>query len=331
MKPTTFYLTASSANKGALSIFLAYGGEEDLARALDARVGGRAACTPSNPLSINELRYGWLRTGGEGGEVLDEVMLACPAPGRRVLMTHGGGLIRNQAAAYFAANSFHEITFEPDRIAPLADPLLDVLLASCRTEGQAAAVLAARAGGGDRAGLARLLAPRRVVLAGAPNAGKSSLLNALAGYDRAFVDPEAGATRDGVDELVALSGWSVWLGDTPGYGGAGEGLEGEAWRRAGARLRLAEEIWFVADGSEAWGSAAESAASAVAALIGGEGEREGGLPVLVIVNKADCPLRLSGEPWRKHFPAARSLFLSSLPGGNAFDAVEEYVAEAWRV
>ena len=51
--------------------------------------------------------------------------------------------------------------------------------------------------------------PRRVALVGRPNVGKSSLLNRLAGQERALVDPEAGTTRDPVDSMVELDG-RVW-------------------------------------------------------------------------------------------------------------------------
>jgi GTP-binding protein len=58
--------------------------------------------------------------------------------------------------------------------------------------------------------------PRRVALIGRPNVGKSSLLNKLAGEDRAVVDPVAGTTRDPVDELIELGGTTWRFVDTAG-------------------------------------------------------------------------------------------------------------------
>jgi len=66
-----------------------------------------------------------------------------------------------------------------------------------------------------RVGL-RLTRPWRVVLAGAVNAGKSSLVNALAGHARCLVSPQAGTTRDLVETRLVLGGWEVDLVDTAG-------------------------------------------------------------------------------------------------------------------
>lgn len=77
-----------------------------------------------------------------------------------------------------------------------------------------------------RVGL-RLVRPWRVVLAGSVNAGKSSLVNALAGHARAIVSSEPGTTRDLLETRVVLEGWEVDLIDTAGLrddGGAGGGL-----------------------------------------------------------------------------------------------------------
>jgi len=66
-----------------------------------------------------------------------------------------------------------------------------------------------------RVGL-RLARPWRVVLAGSVNAGKSSLVNVLAGHDRSIVSPEPGTTRDLLETRVVLHGWEVDLVDTAG-------------------------------------------------------------------------------------------------------------------
>src|SRR5699024_4236781 len=58
--------------------------------------------------------------------------------------------------------------------------------------------------------------PRRVALIGRPNVGKSSLLNKLAGQERAVVDDVPGTTRDPVDELIEFGGRDWWFVDTAG-------------------------------------------------------------------------------------------------------------------
>lgn len=70
-----------------------------------------------------------------------------------------------------------------------------------------------------------LCKPFRIVLAGPPNAGKSSLLNRLLGYERALVSPVAGTTRDLVRDRVAYEGWVFELVDTAGLRQATDHLE----------------------------------------------------------------------------------------------------------
>lgn len=94
----------------------------------------------------------------------------------------------------------------------------------------------------------RLAGGFRVALAGPPNVGKSTLINALAGYERAVVSPIPGTTRDAVDVSIVLEGWPIVLTDTAGLrDSTTDPLEAEGikiarteHRRADVILRLTE-------------------------------------------------------------------------------------------
>jgi tRNA modification GTPase len=78
----------------------------------------------------------------------------------------------------------------------------------------------------------RLTQPWKVVLAGEPNVGKSSLINALLGYDRAIVFDQPGTTRDLLTATTALEGWPVELTDTAGLRNSADRLESSGIERA---------------------------------------------------------------------------------------------------
>ena len=88
-----------------------------------------------------------------------------------------------------------------------------------------------------------------VVMAGAPNAGKSTLLNALAGFDAAIVTPVPGTTRDVLRERVLVDGVPVLLLDTAGLREGGDDIENEGMRRARAAMAQADRILFLIDSS----------------------------------------------------------------------------------
>ncbi len=91
-----------------------------------------------------------------------------------------------------------------------------------------------------------LVSPWKVVIAGLPNVGKSSLINALAGFQRSVVAPIPGTTRDVVRVRLAFDGWPVELSDTAGLRtGAGE-LESAGIAKARAEYAAADlRIWVV--------------------------------------------------------------------------------------
>ncbi|WDS35163.1 tRNA uridine-5-carboxymethylaminomethyl(34) synthesis GTPase MnmE [Pseudoxanthomonas sp.] len=86
-----------------------------------------------------------------------------------------------------------------------------------------------------------------VVIVGPPNAGKSSLLNALAGRERAIVTDVAGTTRDTLHETIRVDGLELTLVDTAGLRDGGDAIEREGMRRAGEELQRADIALVMVD------------------------------------------------------------------------------------
>jgi len=89
-----------------------------------------------------------------------------------------------------------------------------------------------------------------VVIAGKPNAGKSSLLNALAGYDAAIVTPIAGTTRDVLKERIHIDGMPLHVIDTAGLRDSEDIVEREGIRRARDAMTSADRILYVIDSTQ---------------------------------------------------------------------------------
>lgn len=115
----------------------------------------------------------------------------------------------------------------------------------------------------------------RTAIAGAPNVGKSSLLNRLLGFDRAIVSDIAGTTRDTLEEVINLRGLPLRLIDTAGLRESDDVLEKAGIERSRAALAQADLILEVADGSQprTFFQPVENAPK----------------PRLLILNKADLP------------------------------------------
>ena len=89
----------------------------------------------------------------------------------------------------------------------------------------------------------------KIVIAGKPNAGKSSLLNALSGQDSAIVTSIEGTTRDVLRERIQLDGLPLSIVDTAGLRDSSDEIEQEGIRRARSEMDSADRILLVVDAS----------------------------------------------------------------------------------
>ncbi|GAB2499695.1 tRNA uridine-5-carboxymethylaminomethyl(34) synthesis GTPase MnmE [Arenimonas alkanexedens] len=153
----------------------------------------------------------------------------------------------------------------------------------------------------------RLVDGLHVVIAGAPNAGKSSLLNALAGEERAIVTEVAGTTRDLLRERIRIDGIELTLVDTAGLRDAPDVVEREGIRRARNELDKADLVLAVVD------------ATATAAP---ELPLPEGVPVLWLHSKSDL---LAAPPASSS--TGRHLWLSARTG-EGLDALRGALREA---
>jgi tRNA modification GTPase len=192
------------------------------------------------------------------------------------------------------------IDFPEEEVDFLADSELSERLAAVR--GHFDAVAAA-------AGQGRLLRDGiTVVLAGRPNAGKSSLLNRLAGYDAAIVTEIPGTTRDVLRERIDIDGLPLHVLDTAGLRDGTDVIEREGQRRAAAEMARADRVLFVIDTSnDPAGRAFDEERARLPA----------GVPVTLVFNKIDLGAGLpvsdtiSGPP-RIHISAATGAGLDRL-------------------
>ncbi len=240
--------------------------------------------------------------------VLDLVNASSEA-GRRLALRQLDGALsartQEARAATLSARTRIEASIDfPEEEVPSPDPQeLHALVA------EAARVVTALLAGAARGRIMR--EGLRVVIVGRPNVGKSSLLNALLGVERAIVTPIAGTTRDTVEESARLGDLAVWLVDTAGLTPTEDPVERMGVARAQAAARDADLLIFMLDGSEPLAPLDHSAAAQLRAALA-EQEQPRATPVALAVNKADLPQALRDEEAQALWPGAPLVHLSSV-------------------
>ncbi len=166
----------------------------------------------------------------------------------------------------------------------------------------------------DDSGRGRLLREgARLVIAGRPNVGKSTLMNALLRKERVIVTPEPGTTRDIVEEALDIGGVPVRMLDTAGiraHAGDIEKLGVELAKRA---VSDADFVVMMIDGSSALTEDDRLLAEMVEA------------PAVVAINKSDLPAAVSEEEACKLFPPSAIVRISALQG-EGLDGLETAIA-----
>ncbi len=154
-----------------------------------------------------------------------------------------------------------------------------------------------------------------VAIIGRPNAGKSSLMNALLGQDRSIVTPVAGTTRDTIEETANIRGIPIRLTDTAGIRKPRGTVEHHGINRSRKSLATSDLILHVLDGSRAFSKTDLE----LSALYEGK-------PAVQVLNKHDLPRKLVLPA---AFPKCESVGVSSLRGDGIEQLKDKIEAIAW--
>lgn len=280
------YALLTGSGRGAVGVVWLQGGQSlDLL----ARYFRPASSPQLKERIVGSITYGvWLHATGSEAEAEDVVVLRLGAAEFEVHV-HGGSQSRQSLQQALQAAGFVEQTpcdFLKRRSQSELAALIDTKLLRCETERAARWLLNQQAAWRTwlerierllvapdlpslgaaceqllrRTELARhLTEPWKVVLAGEPNVGKSSLINALSGFTRAIVHGSPGTTRDVVTQRLVLDGWVIELADTAGQRVADSAIEArgvararENWRLADCRVAVRDATRFSAESEVAW-------------------------------------------------------------------------------
>ena len=150
-----------------------------------------------------------------------------------------------------------------------------------------------------------------VVIAGEPNAGKSSLLNVLAGQSRAIVTDVAGTTRDTLHEHISIDGMPLHIIDTAGLHTSADVVEQEGIRRAWQEIHNADLVLLVIDSSRHNNIETSALWQDITPLV------ESGKPLFQVFNKTDLVTRSSDNPENQN--PLRILHVSAKTGAGVTD------------
>ena len=154
----------------------------------------------------------------------------------------------------------------------------------------------------------------RAVIAGKPNAGKSSLMNAILGEGRVIVTDIPGTTRDTVEESASLGGLPIVLVDTAGLRESDDKVEQIGIERTAQAIAGADLVILVLDGSRELDEEDEKALTTVEKADAGH--------VLVVINKEDLGRSVSEDTVRGRLPGVR-IISTSLVGRGAIEAAKK--------
>jgi len=212
-------------------------------------------------------------TAAEG--IADLIAAETEAQRRQALRQAEGGLAARHAEwaarlTRLLARQEAFIEFEEEDLPSDLDAQVTVAAGQLRNE------MAALLADGGRA--EKLREGLAVAILGAPNAGKSSLLNALVGRDAAIVSARAGTTRDVVEVRMILAGVPVTFADTAGLRDATDEIEAEGVRRALARAEAADLRLLVFAADAAPDAATSSLQGPDAMLVASKADLGGSMP-----------------------------------------------------
>ena len=151
------------------------------------------------------------------------------------------------------------------------------------------------------------------VIAGRPNAGKSTLMNLLSGCEKSIVTQYAGTTRDVVEETVMVAGVPLRLADTAGIRDTDDPVESIGVQAARQRLETAQLVLAVFDSSQALEKEDWELMDALEKV-----------PAIAIVNKSDLPTQMDVEAIQRRFEKTVSL---SAATGEGLAALEQALSE----